>query len=165
MKIKMYLIILTSVLCTASSQAAVYQWKDDAGKTHFSGVPPSNETKTQGAVERKTVKDSTAKSPTAQKDLFKETQALNSALKNGQKAAAPQETADAKERRLKECELSKESLRQYQAGGRISTVNEKGEHIYLDDAQIKERTADAKKRSDEICAEPSAPQPANQGKK
>ena len=49
------------------------------------------------------------------------------------------------------CQSAKVNLRTYQAGGRISKVNESGEKIPMSDAEIQQKTQEAQKEVDKWC--------------
>jgi hypothetical protein len=49
------------------------------------------------------------------------------------------------------CQNAKSSLKTYQAGGRITKFNEKGEKSFLDDAEIKQKTEKAQQDVDKWC--------------
>lgn len=78
------------------------------------------------------------------------------AAKKKPEKAAPEKSASDKqaEQKIKEenCQAAKANLRIYQAGGRVSKVNENGEKVYLDDAEIKQKTQDAQKEVDKWCS-------------
>jgi len=71
-----------------------------------------------------------------------------------EKAAAEKAAADkAAEIKINQenCELAKTNLLTYQSGGRMRKVNEQGERVYLDDAEIKQKAEQAKKDVEKWC--------------
>lgn len=71
-----------------------------------------------------------------------------------EKAAAEKAAAD-KQAEMKvnqeNCELAKTNLITYQHGGRMSKVNEKGEKVYLEDAEIQQKAEQAKRDVAKWC--------------
>lgn len=57
------------------------------------------------------------------------------------------------EQKMKEenCQNAKNNLRTYQIGSRLTKINEKGEKVFLDDAEIKQKMEQAQKDVDQWC--------------
>ena len=70
------------------------------------------------------------------------------AQKENEKAAQAEQEAAAKR---ENCLRSQEALRTYEAGGRISRTDAKGERYYLEDAQIAQETARARQLVQQNC--------------
>ena len=49
------------------------------------------------------------------------------------------------------CENAKTNLRTYTTGGRISKIDDKGERVYLDDVEIRQKQDEAQKEVDKWC--------------
>lgn len=58
------------------------------------------------------------------------------------------------EQKLKDdnCKAAKANLQLYQAGGRISKADDKGERVYLDDNEVKQKLDEAKQEVSRWCA-------------
>lgn len=163
---KALVIVLHLLVAANSAQAAeavpgaIYRWVDPKGVIHYSDrpAPVADNPRTEKAV---------IKSDLAGGDNTGAFRQLANELKNGAqkqrdaveaektaKEAAAQNVA-----REKACSSAKEAFRIFSAGGRIATVNEKGEKAVLEDAEIQSKTAEASKAVEEACAPPK-PAPA-----
>jgi hypothetical protein len=67
----------------------------------------------------------------------------------------PEKSAADKQAELKlkedNCQSAKVNLRTYQAGGRISKVNENGEKVPMDDAEVQQKAQEAQAAVDKWC--------------
>lgn len=90
-----------------------------------------------------------AKSPDTAEAKDKKTDPKTTPEKLPEKSASDKQA----EQKLKDenCQAAKANLRTYQVGGRVSKVNESGEKVYLDDAEIKQKTQEAQKEVDKWC--------------
>lgn len=117
----------------------------ESGETAETGpqIPPPTEGATAAPA-------SDAKRP----DTKNKTPEADATRKKPEKAAPEKSASDKQaEQKLKEenCQSAKANLRTYQVGGRISKVSESGEKIYLDDAEIKQKSQEAQKEVDKWC--------------
>jgi uncharacterized protein DUF4124 len=152
-----------SILGAAAAQAQVYKCLDANGRTVYlqNRCPPSMKPE---AMSRGGIPPASAVAPAASStDAGKASK--GDATKGGPKTAAEQEQAYRKrqqdqakaakteeqktaETQAKEanCRNARQRLAQYEIGGRISQINDKGERYYMEDAQIE--TAKAQARAD-----------------
>lgn len=139
-------------LCVLSVQASaeIYKWQDQRGRVHYSDMPPSADI---GAVEKMGVGKlrplTSADVPKPAKESVPAAVPVADPVK--QKA---EEAAKLAEERVKaqNCANARSNYRNYAIGGRIQTVNEQGERVYLDDAQIQAGLAQAQQEIDANCA-------------
>lgn len=69
------------------------------------------------------------------------------------KAAQDNENKQAEQKMKEEnCQNAKNNLRSYTHGGRISRIDEKGEKVYLEEAEIKQKADAAQKDIDKWCS-------------
>jgi hypothetical protein len=163
-------LLFTAALCAAmQAHAQVYKCVDAKGKTVYSQVPcPSGASATvlgtkppAAPVEQPPTKDAAAKadpSKPAAKDPSKPTTAADQDLEfrkrqeeraEAEKKSAAQ-AADA-QRKQEECRRAREQVAQYEIGGRITRMDDKGERVFLDDAQMAQEKAKWQSQADQAC--------------
>ena len=149
--------------CTLPASAQMYKWKDANGKWQYSDTPPP------GNVKAEKLRGSTgpAEPPPAADE---KSGAAKDASKSGPKTAAEQEQAfrkrqldaakanEANEKKLADAKLLEENCRRnrqalagFEAGGRQSRVDEKGERVFLDDSQIAKEAEKARQAIATTC--------------
>jgi len=153
-------------LAATGAQAQVYKCLDSSGRTVYSQnpCPPSMKKET---MSRGGIPPAPAAAPAAGAG---DKASKADAAKGGPKTAAEQEQAF-RQRQLDEAKASKESaektaqaqakaancsnararLAQFEIGGRITTVDEKGERYYMDDAAIESGKARARAEVSQFC--------------
>ena len=120
---------------------------------HYSDKPPAPGEHSKGDVDKKEIRtQGKFDSQSANQKFIEKKSQEAKAVEKGQ--AKQSESEDQKSARLKECELAKENIRQYSSGGRVTYVNEKGEKVFLSEAEISGKKEEAIKRADEICSDP-----------
>ena len=143
------------VLFASAAAAQQYKWTDQNGKTQYGDVPPPG-VKAQrlkpppgpapapSAAGKKDEKG--AAKPLSPEAAYRKRQ--EEAQKENEKAAQVEQEAAAKR---ENCQRSQEALRTFEAGGRISRTDAKGERYYLEDAQIAQETARARQLVQQNC--------------
>jgi hypothetical protein len=146
------LVILAALAFSATASAQLYKWVDKDGKVQYGDNPPPNTKTTRlkpppGAPTQPSAaagdKKDKALSPDA---AFRKRQQERS--EQDQKAEKERATADQKKQN---CDTAQANLRQLQSGQRISSINAAGERVFLDDAQLGERTQRAQNAVAEWC--------------
>ncbi len=150
------------VLACGLAHAQAYRWVDKDGKVRYSDVPPAGvkatplkppptppaAAPTAGNPAAKDGKDAKKGplTPAEQEQAYKERQTKA-------KEAKEKEDKDAAlaDQRKQNCTAAQESLRTMEAGRRVGITNDKGETVYLEDAQVQERMAQARKVVAESC--------------
>lgn len=92
---------------------------------------------------------SPAKSPGTAEAKDKKTDPKTAPEKSPEKSASDKQAEQ--KQKDENCQAAKANLRTYQVGGRVSKVNESGEKVYLDDAEIKQKAQEAQKDVDKWC--------------
>ena len=158
-----FIAVLAVALALASglAEAQAYRWVDKDGKVRYSDVPPTGAKTTTlkpppaGAAPAPAAagKDASAEdarkgplTPAEQEQAYRERQLK---VKEGQEKSA-KEQAEADQRKLA-CDSAQEGLRGYERGGRIASINEKGETVFLDDDQRAARMEQMRKAAAESC--------------
>lgn len=144
------LLILSLLLACAPASAEIVKWVDSEGKVHYGDQPPASAKKQQPM------------------NIRNQPGALGGTA--GQKSAAEQE-AEFRRRRMEEADAEKKAaedraqaeiakrncadarnnLRALQEGVRLTKYNEKGERVFLDDAERAKAMADAQQAVKDWC--------------
>lgn len=152
------LLALILLSATFSSHAELYKWVDESGKVHYSDVPPP-EAKTTAigrgkakAAETPVTQSAATPNKAAPKSLADKELEFNKRRQEAKESAAKaeKEAAAAKEKQ-ENCSRAKATLRSLQEGSRMSTTNEKGERIVIDDTARQRETERAQKDVDSWC--------------
>lgn len=150
------LCIIFGVTLSCAAQAEMYKWVDPGGKVHYSDQPPpgaktqqveSGKSKPAASAADKAVPKSAVPKSMADKEMD-----FNKRRSEAKEATAKKEkeAADAKQKQ-ENCERSRETLRNFQAGGRIATTNEAGERVFLEDSGRQQAIDRAQKDVDSWC--------------
>ena len=144
-------------LGAAAAQAQVYKCLDSNGKVVYSQNPcPPNmkrETMSRGGIPpASAVAPADASADKASKSPAEQEQAYRKRQQDEAKAAksAEQKTAEAQVKAAN-CDNARKRLAQYEIGGRISQINDKGERYYMEDAQIETAKAQARADVSQFC--------------
>ena len=156
------LVVLTAVLGATLALPAVAQWKwrDASGHTQYSDTPPPPSVAERDILQRPQASMTSSRRavPAAPASAATDAPALVPKAADSEldvkRKQAELEVADKKKAeeakaavaRADNCARAKAQMRTFDAGGRVSRTNEKGEREYLDDkarAQETARTRDA----------------------
>jgi hypothetical protein len=161
--IRIALLVITA-LGAAAAQAQVYKCLDSNGKVAYSQNPCPPSMKPE-AMSRGGIPPASAVAPAAGAAASK-----SGAAKGGPRTPAEQEqdyrkrqqdqakaaketeqkTAEAQAKEAN-CRNARQRLTQYEIGGRISQINDKGERYYMDDAQMESEKARARADVAQSC--------------
>jgi hypothetical protein len=155
----LWIMLSTLALLPMSANAEIYKWKDANGVIRYSDVPPpSNVPHESLGSSKKAVAPPAAAPSSAETAAPKKSPAAgreDDAVKRREDAEAAKNKEQAKEAELKlkqqNCATAKANVQNYQHGGRVYKMNEKGEREYLDDADIAKNLEQAQKDVDEYC--------------
>lgn len=138
---------------TAVAHAGVTKWVDADGKVQYSDQPPPASVKSQKALNIKTspaipkAASSSEGKSVAEKDLeFRKRQ-----VKAEEAAAKEAKEQDETKQAKANCEQSRRQLQSLQEGQRISKYDEKGERVFMEDADRPQAINDAKQAVDSWC--------------
>jgi len=149
-------------LAATGAQAQVYKCLDSSGRTVYSqnpcppsmkkepmsrgGIPPASAVAPAAGAAEKGSKAGAPKTAAEQEQAFRQRQLEEAkASKEGAEKSAQ---AQAKE---ENCRNARARLSQFDIGGRITTVDEKGERTYMDDASIESGKARARADVSQFC--------------
>jgi len=143
------IVLLTCALAVATpASAQLYKYVDKNGKTVYTDQPPPE-------ADPKAMKISpsaTGSSPAPGKTFVQQDKDLQKGrdkAKEGDKKA--EETAARARQQEELCASATMAYNQYSQGGRITKLDEKGEKIFLGDAEIDAARERAKQKMDEVC--------------
>ena len=170
---KRFLLALGLALCLAlPATAQTYKWVDANGEVHYSDQPPPSNIKTETlqAPAEPATEPAAAPAPAAAsaaspaaapaaspaeggpKSLAERDQAFRKRQADAAKEQAEQARKEAQARRKAEyCKSARAALANLEAGGRQVRINEKGERVFLTDAEIAQQTAQARKDAAAAC--------------
>lgn len=155
------LTFLGSLWFAAPTLAATYKWTDANGEVHYSDQPPPPSVK--GPVTVKPGKSSTnasgaapaatdkAAPPKAKTYIEQEAEFRKRQVEAAEREAEEKKKAEEASTKKQNCDQARAQLQGLQSGGRVTRTNAKGEREYLNDAQIADAIANAKKSADSWC--------------
>lgn len=151
------LLIFVSVLAiAASAHAGITKWVDADGKVHYSDGPPPASAKSQKSLN---IPNKPAATPPAEGKTGGEGKSLAERDLESRKRRVEAEEAAAKEAKDKEeakrkeanCAQARAQLKALQEGQRMSSYNEKGERVFMEDAARPAAIEEAKRAVDSWC--------------
>jgi len=156
--------LITSFSFTANAQ--IYKWTDKDGVVRYTDTPPPNSAKNVKTIgTKKPVLNQTAPETAAKPEqntasppalMTKEDMAHDAEAKKRhdlaeiEKQKKAQQEAEAKQNAAN-CSAAKANYQTYSQGGRVYEVNEKGERVYLDDAGLSAKAAQAQQDMQKFC--------------
>jgi len=156
---------MTLLFLVASSPAAAqWMWKDESGHVIASDQPPPPGTpqsrilkepraRAAGTAAAPAASDADApKAPDAQKSIADREFESKQRAKEAADAAKKADDDAAKAKALKEnCATARSNVAALQAGGRAARFNEKGEKVYIDDAERQNEIAKQQTQVSQFC--------------
>lgn len=137
--------LVSLILISFNGHAGLNKWVDAEGKVHYSDTPPP-EVKTQSV--RNISGKGQAEAPTSYspKTIAEREADLKKAKLEKDDAAQKRAREDANaEIKKRNCEAARNNERAIEEGSRITSYDEKGERIYLDDDARAQRLEEARK--------------------
>jgi len=149
---RLWLFVVMMGLATAVA-AQAYKWIDEKGKVRYGDQPPPGvkATPLRGPPPPSSPAPSSAASKSGQKPLTPEQafQKRQQERADAEKKAAKASTED--ETKRVNCQQAQAALRTLQSGQRISTTNEAGERVYLNDDERDRETVRVQQSVREWC--------------
>ena len=159
---RLSMVIVLTLWLALPVSAQMYKWVDENGKVQYSDKPPPGNVKTEAMRKPATV--SVIPAPSETKSAAKD------AAKAAPKTAAEQELAFRKRQqeatkleqeevakeasaraRDENCKRAKAAVANLELGGRQVRMDEKGERVFLDEAQIAKETERARQVAAGAC--------------
>lgn len=155
---------LVMALAPAVSQAEIYKWKDKNGVIRYSDIPPPSNVpheslgkkagKAPTAVDAPAAVPETAPVPDSGVQQVPEEVTPDAEVKRQEEEAARKqaEAAESEQRAKQEnCTTARANLANFEQGGRVYKMNEKGEREYLGDAELAAGLEKAQAEVDKYC--------------
>jgi uncharacterized protein DUF4124 len=146
----LWMVLLLAVAPLASAQ--LYKYVDKDGKTVYTDQPPPANTKAETVNVPKTfpppatgVAGGNKSAVERDKELEKGRQLALEKQKKADEAAHKAQLAEER------CTQARTAYKQFSDGGRLSKYNEKGERVYLGDAEIEAERERARHEMEEAC--------------
>ena len=154
--------LLTTLACgcllALPALGELYKWTDAQGKVHYSDQPPPPEVKQPITVKPRSpaaataAPDAAGTPKAAPKSVVEQDAEFNRRrVEAAEREAAEKKAAKEAAEKKKNCEQAKAQLARVQSGARITRYNEKGETVYLNDAEIEQEAARARQVADSWC--------------
>lgn len=152
---KLGLVLLAAILALPmAANAQIYKWKDKDGSVRYSDTPPPGNIQYQSLGGKKAPTTDTPSEAVSLQNTAKPTEA-NEQVVPTESPQQLQERQRIKEAELKlkqdNCKAAQANVRTFERGGRITRINEKGELIYFDDAEIAKNLEEARKDAAQYC--------------
>lgn len=147
------LVFLSLLAAPLLAHAELYKWVDSNGKVQYSDQPPAGtNAKTIGHGKGKAAEAPAAQNKATPKSLADKELEFNKRRQEAKESAAKKEKeAAAAQEKQENCTRARAALTSLQEGGRVSSTNEKGERVILDDNARQRETARAQKDVDSWC--------------
>ena len=144
------IVLLTCALAIATlASAQLYKYVDKNGKTVYTDQPPPD------ADDPKAMRipsSATGAAPPPGKSAVAQDKELQKGRDKAKENEKKAEDTAARARQQEElCASATMAYQQYSQGGRMTKLDEKGEKIFLGDAEIDAARESAKRKMDEVC--------------
>lgn len=163
---KAAIICFTLIYAPLAGAAEIYKWKDADGQIRYSDTPPPGKTPYKNIAKKKPVAgngdegEGAGTSSGGVAPVLAEKTAGDKDIDARRKQAAAEELKkkeldkqDTKKIRDENCTIARKNLTNYNIGGRIYKVDDKGERVYLDDSEIVAGQEKAQKDVEQWCSE------------
>jgi hypothetical protein len=135
------------LLLSVSAHGALNKWVDAEGKTHYSDEPPPPNVKALTLATPSAASGTPAQKTTAERETERK-KALKSKEEAAQKASTQQQETLAKQ---KSCEAAKANLSMLESNTPLSTKNDKGESVIMDDSARQQQMETIRKGMGAVC--------------
>ncbi len=148
-----YCLAILLTLASFNASAELYKWKDAQGVLHITDTPPPPNVKSESVrAPSSSAGIAPASAPAAPKTIFEKEAELNKekkAKEEADKKAAQKREEEAQKQ--KACEQARGQLTTLQNAPRVVTYDDKGERVYMDDAQRQQKIDEAQSAVGKYC--------------
>jgi hypothetical protein len=148
-------ILITAMLLALAVPAAaqqLYKWVDKEGKTHYSDTPPPTQDSKAIGTSTGVSASSAAAAPAPAKTAVARDKELEKGRQDSRDSAKKSdESAKLAAAKDEQCQRLRQAYQQLVDGGRIHKYNDKGERVYLGDAEMEVERERTKREMDEAC--------------
>lgn len=148
------LMMVTVLAVAASAHAGITKWVDAEGKVHYSDGPPPASAKSQKSLNiQNTPAPSQAPAAGGEGKSLAERNLESNKRRVETEEAAAKEARDKEEAKRKQanCAQARAQLQALQEGQRMSSYNEKGERVFMEDSARPAAIAEAQKAVNSWC--------------
>lgn len=138
------------VLACASASAALYKWVDEKGVTHYTEEPPPDRKATKIEIRSDAPPAAKSDTPESWKDKEVEFRRRRIEKERTDEAAESQAKRAAAQHRQR-CLQAQDALETLAHGHPVYRVNEKGERVYMEDAERDAQTKRWRKEAETWC--------------
>jgi hypothetical protein len=142
-----YCLLIFLLLLNVSAYGALNKWVGADGRVHYSDESPPSNVKAQTLATPSAVSGVPVQKTVVEREAERK-KALKAKEEAAQKAAQKEKDELAKQ---KNCEGAKANLRTFGSNARITTYNDKGESINMDDATRQQGIEEANKQISTYC--------------
>jgi hypothetical protein len=145
---KRIIVLAIAMALAPVATAQLYKYVDKDGKTVYSDQPPPNT-----ASKQVNVQSGPAAAPAAgPKSAVEKDKELEKSRKEAREKQEKQAKAAQKEQQASErCAQAKRNVQGYTDGGRIAKYDDKGQRVFMDDAEIAASLERARREMAEAC--------------
>ena len=150
---KLLALIVSLVLMPIMASAEVYKWREPNGVMRYSDVPPPSNIKLEAVQGRPVIGLTNLPALAPVEGVITSELKRAKAQPNKQKVDEKADALSAEELQLKQknCKAAQANLATYQLGGRIATVNEKAERVFLSSTEIAQAKIEAQADLKQYC--------------
>jgi hypothetical protein len=133
--VKRFAPLAFAMLVSSPASAQVYKWVDEQGVTHYGERPPQGQKATPVTATPPSGAGSSQANPQSSQDW--RDRDIEFQKRRIQREQQEEREALAAKTRQQRCNAAKDDLRRMESVARLYDLNEKGERVYLDDAEKK----------------------------
>jgi hypothetical protein len=142
---KRILVLACALAASTAAFGQLYKWVDKDGKVTYSDQPPPAQQSKQLNL------NTGVASPPARSAIERDKEIEKGRVEAREKSKVASEKERKSEIDQENCKSARAYLKTVESGVRVSTVDDKGEQVILDDEQIAAERAKAQKAVDEAC--------------
>ncbi len=150
MKKRLFYLTLLLIVSLPLAQAEIYKWVDDNGQVHYSEKAPDKKRSAEEIHLPKHVPQVTPVSPAQRKQKRDNLLRAFEEERNLRKEARAKKEQD-EVRNRKNCIRAKDRLRNYERATVLYNLDEKGDRVYLSDAQRSSAVTSLKSQINKWC--------------
>lgn len=142
---KRILVLACALAASTAALGQLYKWVDKDGKVTYSDQPPPAQQSKQLNL------NTGVASPPTRSAIERDKEIEKGRVEAREKAKVASEKERKSEIDQQNCKAARAYLKTVESGVRVSTVDDKGEQVILDDEQIAAERVKAQKAVDEAC--------------
>jgi hypothetical protein len=142
---KRILVLACALAASTAAFGQLYKWVDKDGKVTYSDQPPPAQQSKQLNL------NTGVASPPTRSAIERDKEIEKGRVEAREKAKVASEKERKSEIDQQNCKAARAYLKTVESGVRVSTVDDKGEQVILDDEQIAAERVKAQKAVDEAC--------------